>query len=84
MISPCPCSSQSSAGGAVRSFDRAKKWLYLYPEAGEGGRVGVTRGANKQEMDGRFGICVSFLIDFVFHSMGARSKLANVLVGAIC
>ena len=21
-------------GGAVRSFDRAKKWLYLYPEAG--------------------------------------------------
>ena len=20
-------------GGAVRSFDRAKKWLYLYPEA---------------------------------------------------
>ena len=23
----------SMTGGAVRSFDRAKKWLYLYPEA---------------------------------------------------
>ena len=30
---PYPFQSLFLQGGAVRSFDRAKKWLYLYPEA---------------------------------------------------